>query len=416
MLGHLVLDPANDSRLYRFPPFPASIRRFDSHCLSSNNVTVLMNEMNDTPRSLVCVLVVGGCGFLGSCIVHHLQEHQHTSSLAVIDINTSRNQLPNVSYHELDISCKEDVSSIFRQLRPDIVFHTATPKPFSSPEYLFEKINVGGTRNLLEAAKDVGCVKAFIYTSSSGVIHDSVSDIFELDETAPVLYMPVQKSVYAHSKAVAEDLVLKANRESANGGGGGGKVTMLTTALRPSGLFGEDDQGTVKPLVDAAASGSFRFQLGDGKNLFDWTYVVNAVQAHIRAAYVLMEHHSKSPSDIPSDRRVDGEAFLITNGEHMAFWEFARAIGAAAGYPTNEKDVYSVPISVGLALAAVAEWIVWLFSLGRKRSKMSVWSMRYSTLNRTFRIDKAKSRLGYKPEVSVAEGITRAGESFSKDK
>ncbi len=360
--------------------------------------------MVDTPRSLGSVLVVGGCGFLGSRIVRQLLESHNTSSLAVVDIKTDRARLPNVSYHDADISSQEDVKSCFRQLRPDVVFHTASPNPIS-PMSSLEKINVGGTQNLLKVAQDIGCVKAFIYTSSSSVLHDSISDMVGADETSPVLYMPVQKSAYAHSKALADDLVLRANRE---------KGTMLTTSLRPSGMFGEDDPGTVKPMVEAAASGRYRYQVGSGKNLFDWTYIGNAVEAHIRAAYVLLEDHSKPLSSIPSNRRVDGESFLITNDEPMAFWEFARSLGAAAGYPTKKKDIRAIPITVGLAMAAIAEWAVWIFSLGQKKSKMNVSGIRYSTINRTFRIEKAKSRLRYKPEINMAEGIRRAGESFSK--
>ena len=364
--------------------------------------------MVDTPRSLGSVLVVGGCGFLGSRIVRQLLESHNTTSLAVVDIDTNRARLPSVSYHDADISSQEDVKSVFRQLRPNTVFHTAAPKPFSSAKSSFEKINIDGTRNLLEAAQNTGSVNAFIYTSSSGVIHDSISNITDADETWPILYTPVQKSPHAHSKAIAENLVLRANRQN---------TTMLTTSLRPSGLFGEDDPLIVKPMIEAAASGNYRYQIGNGQNLFDWTYVGNAATAHIRAAHILTAAHSKSPTSIPHSLRVDGEAFLLTNDEPMPFWKFARGLGAAAGYSTTkEEDIRVIPVIVGLAMAGIAEWIVWLFSLGRKTSSVNVASVRYSTINRTFRIEKAKSRLGYRPEVSMAEGIRRAGESFAREK
>ena len=41
--------------------------------------------------------------------------------------------------------------------------------------------------------------------------------------------------------------------------------------------------------------------------------------------------------------------------------------------------------------------------------------MQFSTMTRTFRIDEAKWRLGYKPLVSMKEGIRRVGESFARD-
>ena len=85
--------------------------------------------------------------------------------------------------------------------------------------------------------------------------------------------MPIQKSPYAQSKALADDLIIRANRE---------KGTMLTTSLRPSGMFGEEHPGTVKPMVEAAASRKYRYQVGKGEKLFDWTNVGDAVEAHIK--------------------------------------------------------------------------------------------------------------------------------------
>lgn len=203
--------------------------------------------MDNTQRCLGSVLVVGGCGFLGHRLVIQLLESHGTSALGVLDIKTDRARLPNVSYHDADISSQEQVKSIFRQLRPDAVFHTVSPTPFNPDTNFFENINVGGTRNLLEAAQGIGCVKAFVYTSTVSILSDAVSDLIGADDTSPVLYMPVRKSAYARTKATAEELVLRANR---------GNGTMLTTSLRPSGLFGEDDPSTAKPLVEAAASGA----------------------------------------------------------------------------------------------------------------------------------------------------------------
>ena len=348
---------------------------------------------------------MGGCGFLGHRIVRQLLDLHCTSSLSVLDIKTDRARLADVSYHNADISSFEQVESLLRQLRPDVLIHTASPTAFSHDMSFFEKVNVGGTRNLLEAAQEIDNLKAFIYTSSASVIHDSVSDLLDADETFPVLYIPVQKSEYSHTKALAEDLVLQANRENGY---------MLTVSLRPSGLFGEDDPTTVKPMVEAAASGKYRYQIGNGKNMFDWTYVGNAAQAHIQAAYTLLDAHQKAPSAIPKERRVDGEAFIITNDEPVAFWDFARALGAAAGYPTKAENIRIIPRMIGLAIAAIAEWIVWIMSLGQTKSSMTLSGIRYSTMSRTFRIEKAKKILNYKPQVNMTEAMRRAGESFAK--
>ena len=77
------------------------------------------------------------------------------------------------------------------------------------------------------------------------------------------------------AKPWPESLVLNASRQD-------GK--MLTTAIRPYGVFGEDNLTTVKPMVNAVAEGKFKFQVGNCRNLFDWIYVREVVHAHVLAA------------------------------------------------------------------------------------------------------------------------------------
>ena len=357
--------------------------------------------MTDANQSLGSVLVVGGCGFLGHRIIRQLLESRAASEITVVDIRTDRNQHNAVAYCNADISSKREVQSIFDQVRPRVVVHTASPPAVGHDMNLYMRVNVNGTKNLVECALSTEDTIAFVYTSSASVIHDSISDLVNADERSPVLYMPVQRSAYSHTKALAESLVLEANRKNGR---------LLTTALRPSGLFGEDDLTTVKPMVEAAASGKYKYQVGDGKNTFDWTYVGNAAQAHILAALALVK---ASPLSKYGDG-VDGEAFLITNDEPMAFWEFARALGTAAGYPTRE-NIRIIPRTIGLAMATIAEWLVWITSFGRRSSSMTRQGIRYSTMTRTFRIDKARMRLKYKPLVDMKEGIKRAGKSFAKN-
>ena len=208
--------------------------------------------------------------------------------------------------------------------------------------------------------------------------------------------MPRQKEIYSHTKALADDLVRAANK-TGNG--------MLTLCLRPAAMFGEGDLTTTRKLIRNAKSGKNKFQIGSGQNLFDWTYVGNAARAHILAAEAVLSTPHFSDT---TNSRVDGEAFFITNGEPMPFWEFVRAIGEEAGFPVSQKDVWVVPKIVGLAIAWIVEWTVWTMSLGKQRSTTTRQGIRYSCLTRTYRIDKAKERLGYNPTVDMKEGISRA--------
>jgi sterol-4alpha-carboxylate 3-dehydrogenase (decarboxylating) len=105
------------------------------------------------------VLVVGGCGFLGYHIVNEVSKQvAGNPDIAVMDLNIERNQHPSASYYSIDITQRGQVTKLFEHVRPQVVFHTVSPHPFLSSQSLMEKVNVAGTKNLIDAAKAVGTV------------------------------------------------------------------------------------------------------------------------------------------------------------------------------------------------------------------------------------------------------------------
>lgn len=114
----------------------------------------------------------------------------------------------------------------------------------------------------------------------------------------------------------------------------------------------------------------------------------------------------------PENERVDGEVFVVTNDEPWRFWDFVRAVGAAAGCGVPKENVRVVPIWVYYAIAVIAEWSVWLFTFGRKESQINRKMIRFFSMTNTFNIDKAKRRLGYRPQWTTQEGIDRAVHAF----
>ncbi|MCJ1346005.1 erg26, C-3 sterol dehydrogenase [Peltigera leucophlebia] len=343
------------------------------------------------------VLVVGGCGFLGHHVVTQLLNSDH--HVSILDIDTTRNRFPGPSttYYDGDISSFSDLLVILRSIKPHVIIHTASVVEAAGHPALFHKVNVEGTRNLLECARQIGSVKAFVYTSSASVVHDSVSDLYNADERLPVLRMPQQKDLYSHTKGVAEDLVLAANRQHG----------ILTVSLRPAGIFGKGDVQTIPSMVQAYETGKTRFQLGNNANFFDFTNVRNVAHAHLLAMQKLMDIDGLSvPPSV--QERVDGEAFFITNGQPYLFWDFARAIWAAAGDKTDPKSVWVIPKNVALPLATVVEWIFWILFWGRKEPSLTRRKIKFSTMNRTYCIDKAEKRLGYKPLVNMEDSIIRS--------
>ena len=356
------------------------------------------------------VLVIGGCGFLGRHIVSQLLEPS-TCKVSVLDLRTTHNRVPGASYHDADITSPEAVRSVLEQVKPQIIIHTASPtatQDDASPaqkrgaKALYYKVNVEGTRTLIEEAGTIGCVKAFVYTSSASTVHDGHSDLINADERWPILRAPRQKDAYSESKGIAEELVLNANRKHGD---------MFTVALRPAGIFGEGDMQLIPNMLKAYEKGQTRFQLGGNENLFDFTYVGNVAYAHILAAVALMDTHALTIQPLDFER-VDGEAFFITNAQPVYFWDFARMVWKAAGDKTTPEQIWTIEKGVGLQLATIIEWLFWF--AGGRTPNLTRKKVQFSCMTRFYSVDKARKLFGYGPKWGMEEAIVRTVKWFQE--
>jgi sterol-4alpha-carboxylate 3-dehydrogenase (decarboxylating) len=210
--------------------------------------------------------------------------------------------------------------------------------------------------------------------------------------------IPITKAITdALLQAIAETSVLAANRSASH-------PKLLTCAIRPAAIFGEGDVQVIPGTLSAYTTNKTGFQLGDNNNLFDFTYVRNIAHAHLLAAYALLSTSSLSTAPLDHEK-VDGEAFIITNDQPVYFWDFARAVWKAAGNEKGTEHVWVIGKDVGLVLATVVEWAVW--AIGRD-TPFKRRIVRFSSMTRYYDCGKAKRRLGYRPIVSLQEGIQRA--------
>ena len=356
------------------------------------------------------VLVIGGCGFLGRHIVSQLLEPS-TSKVSVLDLRTTNNRLPGASYYDADITSPEAVRSVLESVKPQIVIHTASPAAVQDnasaaqkrgAKALYYRVNVEGTRNLVEQAGKIGCVKAFVYTSSASVVHDGHSDLINADERWPILRAPRQKDAYAESKGMTEELVIAANRKYGD---------MLTIALRPAGIFGEGDMQLIPNMLKAYEKGQTRFQLGGNDNLFDFTYVGNVAYAHILAAAALMDTHALTTQPLDHEK-VDGEAFFITNAQPVYFWDFARMVWKAAGDKTTPEQIWTIEKGLGLQLATIVEWLFWF--AGGRTPNLTRHKVQFSCMTRFYCVDKARKLIGYGPRWGMEEAIVKTVKWFQE--
>ena len=158
------------------------------------------------------MLIIEGCDFLDHHVVSQLLECH--AQVSILNFKLNRNRIDSVNYHSADISKKANVETVITRVRPQIIIHTTSPPAMSTDSALYHRVNVNGTRNLLKCGSSMKIVEAFVYTSSASVVHDSVSDLTDADETFPVLYIPDQKKIYNHTKTLTDDLVRAANDSS----------------------------------------------------------------------------------------------------------------------------------------------------------------------------------------------------------
>ncbi|KAH6604725.1 c-3 sterol dehydrogenase c-4 decarboxylase family [Trichoderma cornu-damae] len=343
------------------------------------------------------VLVIGGNGFLGHHIVNQAIDSWTAKSVASIDLRCSRNINDKASYHECDITDAAKLTEILQKIKPDVVIHTASPVASGSNKVahdLFRRVNVDGTKAVIEACQRTG-VKALVYTSSASVICDNENDLRNANEEYPVIRGAQQTEYYSETKAAAEELVIKANRQEPS--------KLLTTSIRPAGIFGEGDVQNISGFLRAYRNGKSHMQLGDNTNIFDFTYVGNVAHAHLLAARLLLA--TASARTIPlSHERVDGEIFFITNDTPVYFWDFARAVWRAAGCEKGTEGVWQISRGVSIILGSASELF---FDIIGKPPTFTKMRAMISTVTRYYNIDKAKRVLRYEPLFTLQEGIKR---------
>lgn len=98
-------------------------------------------------------------------------------------------------------------------MKPKVIINTASPHAYIDHEHAGEnfRVNVDGNRCLLEAAGEVGTVKAFVYTSSGPIIAGMGGAYDHADETHPTLAVSGKGDPYHVAKALGDRLTLEAN-------------------------------------------------------------------------------------------------------------------------------------------------------------------------------------------------------------
>jgi nucleoside-diphosphate-sugar epimerase len=250
-----------------------------------------------------------------------------------------------------------------------LAFHAAAKVEAWGPWEDFERINVRGTENVLEACRAAG-VRRFVHVGTEAALFKG-QPLVLADERAPLQFD--SPAPYSASKARAEAAVLSAGRDG-----------FETVVVRPRFVWGAGDTTLLPAMTQMVREGRFSW-IGGGRHLTDTAHVDNVAEGLLLAAR----------------RGTPSAAYFITDGEPVVFREFVSALLATQGVEPPDRSV-PAPVALAGARAAEAAWRILRRSGEPPLTRFAVW---VSTLECTLDISRARDELGYQPVRSHASGL-----------
>ena len=310
-------------------------------------------------------LLTGAAGFLGSNICQQLLDRGDHVRAFVLAGDPAVKYIPDgVEIFEGNLCCQEDCDRFFDvdEEMETICIHCASMVTVN-PDYS-EKlmaVNVGGTENIIAAAKVHPQCRKLVYVSSTGAIPELPKGqvIREVSQFVPYNEERVV-GWYSRSKAIASQKVLNAATEGLN-----------ACIVHPSGILGPNDHaisettGTVIKIMN----GEMPIGMGGSFNLCD---VRDLAQGTIAAA----------------DKGRKGECYILGNRE-VTLKEVAGMLHDACGC---KRPLLYLPIFLAYRLADRMEKKAEETGKKPMMTKFSVYNL---DRNNTFDYSKAERELGY---------------------
>jgi len=313
------------------------------------------------------ILVTGGAGFIGSHLIDSLLKEDNVRVVTIdnfdpfyarrIKEGNIKTHLGNSNYRfiELDIREKEAMDEALADEQFDMIVHIAAKagvRPSIQNPLVYHQVNVDGTLNLLEYARNNG-VKKFIFASSSSVYGTDPNVPWQEKDTG---LMPI--SPYAASKLAAENY---------------GRVfselyDMQFIALRFFTVYGPRQRPdlAIHKFFKAIDNGTAIDRYGDGSTRRDYTFVDDVIQG-VRKAMQL------------DDRKYD--IINLGNSDTIMLKDLIAGIENTLG---KKAIINQMPEQPGDVPQTYAD------------------------------ISKAREVLGYDPKTKIADGLVKFYEWYSE--
>lgn len=309
--------------------------------------------------------VTGGTGFTGGYLCKNLvRRGYHVRALARETSKTDALEALGVKIVRGDLTDRESLRG--KLDGADVVFHiAATYRQEGIPKEEFWRVNVEGTRNMLDEALSAG-VERFVHCSTVGV----QGEIKNPPATEEAPYNP--GDWYQESKMEGELLALDYFRNRGLKG----------TVVRPVGIYGPGDTRFLK-IFRHINNGTFRM-IGSGNVLYHMTFVEDLVEGIALAG--------------EKDAAI-GQIYTIGGEEYTTLNELVQLIAEILG---KEVPRLKIPVWPVWTAGLLCEWIC-----RPLRIEPPIFRRRvdFFIKDRAFDISKAKRELGYQPKVSLREGL-----------
>jgi nucleoside-diphosphate-sugar epimerase len=296
------------------------------------------------------ILVTGGSGYFGSELA--AQAMAHGDAVRIFDLNEPGPELDAAEFVRGDVRDEQAVRAACDGV--DVVYHNVAQVPLAKDRALFDAVNVGGTANVLVAARAAQVAK---------VVHTSSSAIFGIPEHNPVTEETPGRPLEAYGRAKLRAELLC--RDAVATG-------VDVTIVRPRTVLGHGRLGVMALLFDFVADGAPVFVLGRGENRYQFVHAADLADACLRAGA------RPGPS--------------VYNVGALEFGTMRETLQALVDHAQTGSRVRSLPVaparfamqalaSIGLAPFAPYHWLLYSESL-------------------YFDVTKARTELGWEPKHS----------------
>jgi UDP-glucose 4-epimerase len=306
------------------------------------------------------VVVTGGAGFVGSNTVTRLLE-LGANVVLFDDFSTGSDEaVPehaslevvrgSIADHDLVHEVLHGTQVVVHQAARNIILSMRDPRE----DY---RVNIGGTLNVLLAARECG-VERIVYASSASIYGNP--RYLPINEDDPTNAL----TPYSASKFAGESYC-KAFYES---------YELPTTVVRYSNVYGRGQSadnpycGVVAKFFESATLGEPPEIHGDGEQTRDFTYIDDAVEATLLAAFT---------------PRAEGQVYNVGTGRETTINELARLVVEVTGADVEPEHI----------------------------DRRDIDNIRRRVLN----IEKGRRELRWVPSVTIAEGLRRTYEWSTSD-